>query len=63
MGDRCAVQTLTTTDMTPAGNVTDMDGDRCLDVTVDDGEVYEGVIEFAEGFTVPCTDYDVDGTC
>ena len=57
-GERCVVQTLTSSDDTASGTsaIADVDGDSCHDVLASSGNI-ETTVEFEHEFSIPCTDY------
>lgn len=65
-GERCVIQTLTTSNddvsNAPMASIEDVDGDSCHDISVDQkaGASIETTIKFAQGFTIPCTDFGGD---
>jgi hypothetical protein len=68
IGDRCAVQTLTSASAAAAGSSTSPssyvraageDDDSCPDVIVSPGDTIVTTLQFAVGFDIPCSDYGV----
>ncbi|KAL7440293.1 hypothetical protein ACHAXH_007022 [Discostella pseudostelligera] len=66
-GERCVVQTLTADNddvsNAPMASIEDLDGDSCHDISIDQkaGGSIATTIKFAEGFSVPCTDFVGEG--
>ena len=68
-GDRCAVQTLTSTSASAAAGSSSSpssyvraageDDDSCPDVIVSPGDTIVTTLQFAVGFDIPCSDYGV----